>query len=472
MRPPALIRRLNALHARCATVKVTTARARKRARDPDLETVGSSVGSLIYVLNISCPVSAYDVTLEPTKLAILFADEDAIVEAITRALATLWTPTDAAYTSVFREYFGGGGDFLQSFASRSPRLPAATSTPGNEATAATLLSAGGANSPATLSPTPTPTPPSTPGVDPVGAGHVRARAPSPPVDRPPELRARLVSPLQLNRVPQAGQFGSPAGEWEPAMHGASRKRTAATDELPNAKRRKTPEVGNLDRAIVRDQANHENRLPDARAAVDPLHAARPPPPAAPLVIQSNHAASAAAVGGSLRGRVTARTSDPVARPRSTMPLQRRHRQALSLHKVGRPSRSVADGRSTKTVPAATAVESMLEEWTNPVLRAATPAVAEPPRHTVTDSVALTRDMLAAAEVVGQYSTEFVILHMRDPPLLVAVDQHAADERVGLERLLAKVRLLFCCGWIVDPCKCFVLGNFERAFFFFCSLIGS
>ena len=48
------------------------------------------------------------------------------------------------------------------------------------------------------------------------------------------------------------------------------------------------------------------------------------------------------------------------------------------------------------------------------------------------SVNLTKEMLSKAKVVGQFDKKFIIILIGD--LLCAVDQHACDERIGLERL--------------------------------------
>ena len=73
-----------------------------------------------------------------------------------------------------------------------------------------------------------------------------------------------------------------------------------------------------------------------------------------------------------------------------------------------------------------------KQWTKQRIKALDKTIADAALTASDDKITLTKEMIQSAEVIAQVERKFIIVNMRG--VLCAVDQHAADERVSLEKL--------------------------------------
>lgn len=73
-----------------------------------------------------------------------------------------------------------------------------------------------------------------------------------------------------------------------------------------------------------------------------------------------------------------------------------------------------------------------KQWTKQRIKALDRTIADAALTASDKKITLTKEMLNSAEVIAQVEHKFIIVNMRG--VLCAVDQHAADERVSLEKL--------------------------------------
>jgi len=108
------------------------------------------------------------------------------------------------------------------------------------------------------------------------------------------------------------------------------------------------------------------------------------------------------------------------------------------------------------------IKSMLTEWTNPVFKAGARVLTlqkDGPEHTIK------KDSLKTLSVLGQLDTKYILCRSEDSGMVVAIDQHAADERVRLEELekevLAQHKNCSISNVVVNPPRLVELDPSER-----------